>query len=129
MASHRRILSRLGLVLLVFVTVFALGELLARRLFPAELPVRFQENEKMLKRIGREQSASVLEVDPELFWRLKPDLVVPETDWPLPGRISNAQGFREDHAIPRAKPRAKCASSSSATRARSGRGCAGKTVS
>jgi lysophospholipase L1-like esterase len=89
----------------VLVVALALGEIVARAFAPAAPPIRFQENEKMLEHIGRAQSASVLDYDPELFWRLKPDLVVSETDWPLPGRISNAQGFREDHEIPRAKPK------------------------
>ncbi len=102
--SARRISLRLGLVLLSLVLALGLGEILARRFLPAEPPIRFRENLEMLEQGGRGQAASVLENDPELFWKLKPDLVLPDTDWPLPGRISNAQGFREDHPIPLRKP-------------------------
>lgn len=42
----------------------------------------------------------IIENDPELFWRLAPNITLPDTSWPFFGVISNGQGLREDHEIP-----------------------------
>ena len=42
--------------------------------------------------------------DPELFWRLAPNQRLPDDAWPIRGLISNAEGLREKHEIPEAKP-------------------------
>ncbi len=101
---RRRLFVRLALVLGSLTVVLVTGEILARVLVPERAPIRFEQNVKMLEHQDRAGASKVLEHDPELFWRLIPDTVLAETDWPLRGRIANAQGFRETLPIARAKP-------------------------
>ncbi len=96
-----RILLRFALLLLAFL---ALVEALCRAFFPEQPPIRFQQDVQVLMGTGEERFAEVLEADDELFWRLRPDVVLPVQTGRYGGRVSNGQGLREDHEIERPKP-------------------------
>lgn len=93
-------LHALGLAVLFLVAV----EVLCRVLYPARPPLRFSQDVEVLMGVGQERFADVLEGDPELFWRLVADVVLPEESGRYAGRLSNAQRLREDHGIAVPKP-------------------------
>jgi len=91
-----------GVVLLL--AFFALVEVLSRVLFPEVPPIRFQQDVQVLMGTGEERFAQVLEADDDLFWRLRPDVVLPVQGGRYGGRVSNSQRLREDHEIRVPKP-------------------------
>jgi lysophospholipase L1-like esterase len=103
--SSRRLLGRrLALAATAIVLALGLGDLAARIYAPRRAQTRLQEIVAVVE--GRDQIdfERAFVGDPELFWRLAPSVVLPEGDAAFRGLISNEQGLREDHVIPRAKP-------------------------
>ena len=100
MSRRKEVLGRLALVVGSVVLAFFIGELLFRALAPSGGTIRFQQRQDNSKRFGRPTIASVIEDDPELFWRLVPDQRRPEQGGWARGVISNGEGLREDHEIP-----------------------------
>jgi lysophospholipase L1-like esterase len=86
------------------VVAVALAEVGARWFLPGELTVRFVQRQAQGGELQRVDIASILENDPDLFWRLTPSRTMPETSSWARGVIANAQGFREDHEIAVPKP-------------------------
>lgn len=81
-----------------------IAELVCRFAFPHTTTLRFEQNANELKEIHLAQFISVIEDDDELFWRLKPNQVLPPDGYPFFGIISNSQRLREDHEIAIPKP-------------------------
>ncbi len=100
----KEILIRFGLVAVSATLVLALGEIALRLFSPPEPSIRFQQRQENSRRIQRLDIASVIENDPELFWRLAPGRRMSEDEGWARGVISNRQSLREDHEIPRPKP-------------------------
>lgn len=88
----------------LFLAFFALVELLCRVLLPEQPPIRFQQDVQVLMGAGQARFAEVLEADDEVFWRLRPDVVLPVQTGRYGGRVSNGQRLREDHEIVSPKP-------------------------
>jgi lysophospholipase L1-like esterase len=83
----------------------ALAEGALRLLVPEPQNVRFETAIERAEGLGHHQLVhDVLENDPVLFWRLKPNLTLPTTDRFFPGVVSNGQGLRERHEIGLDKP-------------------------
>ena len=82
----------------------ALAELVARLFAPQRAPVLIQRFVDIVERTEGADADRVFEVDPDLFWRLRPGLTLPADAHPFAGLVSSAQGLREDHLVPRAKP-------------------------
>jgi lysophospholipase L1-like esterase len=96
--------SRRGRRILVasasLLAALAAAELLARALAePPEPGVRLEEFARVVEEQHKVDFEQVFAADPELFWRLAPDVVLPETARPLFGRISNRRGLREAREI------------------------------
>jgi lysophospholipase L1-like esterase len=100
----REVWIRTGLVAASAALALAAGEIALRLLNPPQPSIRFQQRQENSRRIRRLDIASVIENDPELFWRLAPGRRMPEDGGWARGVISNRQSLREDHEIPRAKP-------------------------
>jgi lysophospholipase L1-like esterase len=77
---------------------------LAARLVPRRAPLLLQPFIDIVENRHGTDFDLVFESDPELFWRLKSGLTLPDDARPFFGLISNAQGLREDHEVPLAKP-------------------------
>lgn len=97
---RRRVLLLAALVGAFCVAV----ELLCRALFPDRPPIRFEQDVQVLMGAGQGEFAEVLEADDELFWRLRPDVLLPVQSGRYGGRVSNGQRLREDHEIAVPKP-------------------------
>lgn len=82
----------------------AAAELALRLFVPERAPVLLQPFIDTVEEDHGADFELVFESDPELFWRLKPGVTLPADAHPFSGLVSNAQGLREDHAIPLAKP-------------------------
>ena len=91
--------ARLGLAVTASLVSLAVLELACQWLLPLKPPVRFAQNKNLLAQFGWQQSGSVIETDPELFWRLIPNTELPRDAWPLRGRVANAQGLRESEEV------------------------------
>ncbi len=102
--SPREILIRAVLVAASATLVFVLGEVALRLLSTPEPSIRFQQRQENSRRIQRLDIASVIENDPELFWRLAPGRRMGAGEGWARGVISNRQSLREDHEIPRPRP-------------------------
>ncbi len=85
--------------------LIALGatEVLLRGLVPVAPLMRFEQLGEAHKDRDTVQFLSLVESDEDVFWRLAPGKVLPEDSRPFFGLISNEQGLREDHEIPRKK--------------------------
>ena len=103
-STARWLIPRLGLALVSLLVALVLAELLVRLLVPQPSNMRFEHFVKGLQLYRWRDYATVIENDPELFWRLAPNRTLPQNAWPLRGVISNGQGLREDHEIPFEKP-------------------------
>ena len=88
-------------VALVVACVLALvaAEAGLRVLAPEPPPMRWAHFEGFLGDTGRRLIA-IARDDPELFWRIAPNVTMPEDAPSVFGRVSNAQGLRDDHEIP-----------------------------
>ena len=95
--------SRLVLALAATLVALALGELAARTLLPPPPMVVWQQFADIAERTNAVPAEEIFANDPELFWRLAPDIERPDGSGPLFGTISNSQGLREDHDIPKRK--------------------------
>ncbi len=93
-------------VLAVAALLAALGaaELAARLFAPPGAPVRLEPFIAAVEQGHGVAFESVFASDPELFWRLASGVTLPEDARPFSGLVSNADGLREDHPIPLAKP-------------------------
>ncbi len=99
-ARQLLLLKLLGAVL-ASVTLIEIG---ARLLVPKQENVRLQQFAKVVEGKHEVTFAEVFEWDPERFWRLVPNVSLPEDAWPLFGRISNDRGLREARDLPLEKP-------------------------
>ena len=77
-----------------------LGELLARVVAPPEPMMRLQQLEADLEGTEKSQFLELIENDPELFWRLVPNVTLPEENGLFFGVISNTEGLREAIEVP-----------------------------
>lgn len=77
---------------------------LAARLVPRRAPLLIQPFVDIVEKKHSTDFDLVFESDPELFWRLKRGVRLPDDARPFFGLISNAQGLREDHEVPPVKP-------------------------
>lgn len=90
-------LSRRLLYSLVPVTVLLLAvELIARVVVPgAAAGARFGQIEQIIVYLGNRPGESIFEPDPDCFWRLKPNVVLPlDRGDAWGGRMSNSHGLR-----------------------------------
>lgn len=100
----RGVRGRAGSILLLAMSVLvllALSEAVLRWLRPEEPPIRFVQLDRGLRGDEAHDFVRYVEADPDLFWRLAPDVELPDDAGPLFGLISNGQGLREDHEISR----------------------------
>lgn len=83
-------------------TLLALGvaEVGLRAAEPQKPPMRFVELGEQLSKDARGQFMDLIQADPELFWRLTPDVRLGQDSRPFYGLISNGQGLREEREIP-----------------------------
>jgi len=97
---------RLALLLagVAALTALAVAELAARFFVPVRAPLLLQPFIDTVEQGHGADFDLVFESDPELFWRLKSGVTLPADARPFFGLISNAQGLREDHAVPLGKP-------------------------
>lgn len=80
--------------LLLLVTV---GEVIARVLVSDDVthPGRFDQIEQIIVYLGNKPGQSIFEPDPDCFWRLRPDVILPPDRGPSwSGRMSNSHGMR-----------------------------------
>jgi len=97
--TRRALLGRLGLAAGGAVVGGGAAEVLARVLAPARAPIRLSQFTDLIADKYALRFDDVFRPDPETFWRLAPDVVLPDDAWPLPGRISNREGLREEHEL------------------------------
>ncbi len=91
---------RIGLSALSAATALAAGELFARSCAPSPAPpVRLAQFAEVVEEQHHVAFREVFVSDHELFWRLAPDVRLPDDSFPLFGRISNARGLREEHEL------------------------------
>ncbi|MBS0204673.1 MAG: hypothetical protein JSS49_17350 [Planctomycetes bacterium] len=90
------LLKRCLFSVIPLVTLLVSAEIGARLLTPTSAgPDRFQQIEQIIVYLGNEPGQSIFEPDPNCFWRLKPNVVLPEdrsAAWG--GRMSNSHGLR-----------------------------------
>lgn len=88
---RRCLYSMIPLLSLLF-----LVEVVARWCAPEEnSPQRFDQIEQIIVLLGNEPGQSIFEPDPDCFWRLKPDVMLPADRGPSwSGRMSNSHGLR-----------------------------------
>lgn len=95
--THRlSLFKRLIFSVVPLLTLLATAEICAR-LLTQKLPGpdRFQQIEQIIVYLGNEPGQSIFEPDPNSFWRLKPNVVLPDdrgAAWG--GRMSNSHGLR-----------------------------------
>lgn len=93
-----------SLALLSIVAALGVAELATRLFVRESSPVLLQPFVDTVEQDHGGDFQLVFESDSELFWRLKPDVRLSDDARPFSGLVSNAQGLREDHEIPLAKP-------------------------
>ena len=98
----RPLVARLVVVIASLVASLAVSEVAVRIWAPKQTCLRFTQDVNELKALGIDDS--VVENDPELFWRLAPNQNRSADGFPFRGVISNSQGLRADHGIPPEKP-------------------------
>ena len=96
-------MTRLGLAAIATIVALLLGELAVRAFVPPRRMVVWEQFADLAERINAVPAEEIFVNDPELFWRLAPSLERPDSAGPLFGTISNSQGLREDHEIPKRK--------------------------
>ncbi len=100
-AARWKLRVALGLGSLLISTIAV--EVGLRVFHPEQAPVRLAQLGTVLANDPRQQFMDLVESDPELFWRLAPNVRLEEDRRPFYGLISNSQGLREDHEIPARK--------------------------
>jgi lysophospholipase L1-like esterase len=98
-SARARRLSRIAIALVAALVALAAAEILLRRIDPEPAPLRFSQLGKVIEGDPRAQFMDLVEPDPELFWRLTPNVRLAADRRPFFGVISNARGLREDHEI------------------------------
>lgn len=93
--------------LFIFVMALSLGaaEIVLRMVAENRPNIVFKALGDHMKTVHLEFFNDVIENDPETIWRLAPHKVLPPELPGVRGLISNGDGLREDHEIPREKPR------------------------
>lgn len=93
---HLSLFKRCVLSVIPLVSLLIAAEVVARLLTSTPAgPDRFQQIEQIIVYLGNEPGQSIFEPDPDCFWRLKPNVVLPEdrsAAWG--GRMSNSHGLR-----------------------------------
>jgi len=119
-AGRKTLRSRIGLAVVSLILAFAGAEIAVRFLWPLASPLRFEQvqqalDETLENQFGFDQTQhsnqrvrslvfdDIFQSDPELFWKFAPNVRLPDDHWPMFGLVSNGQGLREDHEIPRQK--------------------------
>lgn len=92
---------RLGLAAASLLLAFALAELLARTTGLPSAPIALEEFAAAVEAGHGTNFERIFRWDRELLWRLAANVSLPEDERPFFGLVSNAQGLREDHPIPR----------------------------
>jgi lysophospholipase L1-like esterase len=96
--SGRRVLSLRKRLLFSIVPLLALlttAELAARWFLPKPADARFEQIEQIIVYLGNQPGQSIFEPDPDCFWRLKPNVVLPSEGGPAwSGPMSNSHGLR-----------------------------------
>ncbi len=100
--SARWLVPRLGLAFVSLLLAIAVAELAARRLVSRPIVLRASQW-RGVPGVSETNLAEAVDNDPDLFWRFLPNKRLPDSAFPLRGVISNGQGLREDHEIPREK--------------------------
>ena len=112
--------SRIALAVVSLVLALAVSEIAIRFLWPLASPLRFEQVQHALDQtlenqfgFGQTQDSDqrvrslvfddIFQSDAELFWKFAPNVRLPDDHWPMFGLVSNGQGLREDHEIPRQK--------------------------
>ena len=100
--NRRGVLARLGLSAGAGLCGLAGGEGLARWLAPASVPLRLDQLSDVVEAREGIRIDDLFEPNPELFWRLRPDVVLDDAaDGAFLGRIANAQHLRQAEIVPR----------------------------
>ena len=95
--------SRLALAAAATLAALAGGEIALRLFVPPRPMVVWRQFAGIAERVNAVPAEELFANDPELFWRFRPGLERPDASGPLFGILSNSQGLREDHEIPRPK--------------------------
>ena len=95
--------ARLALAAAATIAAVSLAEVALRLFVPLPSTVVWRQFADVASNQHGVVAEDIFASDPELFWRLAPNITRADDDWPLFGTISNAQGLREDHEIPRRK--------------------------
>ena len=103
--GRRLILFRVLLVAGSTLISLIIAEVVARTVIPETTTIRFRQDVDELQDLRLNEAAEMIENDPDLFWRLKPDIRIAEERWPFFGVVSNSQGLREAEEIPQEKPK------------------------
>ncbi|MDA0322857.1 MAG: GDSL-type esterase/lipase family protein [Verrucomicrobia bacterium] len=96
--------ARLTFAFVVLAAGAAALEVGVRSFGPVEHSILFEPLAAHIRGTSAGKFLDLIVDDPVLFWRLAPDQRLPNDAHPFKGVISNAQGLREDHLIPRRKP-------------------------
>lgn len=104
-SPRRTLLASLGLAAAATLLALLGGELVVRLLFPPPPRLVVQPTGEGMADVELEEDyLMAFENDPELFWRLAPNVSLPDADALLRGVVSNAAGLRTERAIPLEKP-------------------------
>jgi lysophospholipase L1-like esterase len=105
MSTARIRLARAGVAAGATLLALAAGEWLARSLDSGPPIVRPAQFSDVLTEQHHISFEELFVADDDRFWKLAPETALPADRLPLFGVIANAAGLREDHEIPRRKPR------------------------
>lgn len=96
--------KKLVVALLMLFVCLATAEFVLRLIEVKRPSIMFQALDTHLEKNHIQYFEDVILNDPDLFWRLAPGKVLSEDHPQIFGLISNMDGLREDHEIPRTKP-------------------------
>jgi lysophospholipase L1-like esterase len=97
--TRREFLARAGLGVTAGVVGLGVAEIVTRLFHEQRPPVRLHQFSDLVQDVHSIRSEEVFEADPELFWRFRPNIKLPDDARPLFGVVSNAQRLRADHEI------------------------------
>jgi len=99
------VLMRLGIAIVATGLSLTAGEAIVRNVVPEQVPLRFDEFVlENTVRGGFWSPVDLMRADPELFWRFRTNLRLPEDGKGFFGLISNGQGLRMDHEVEIPRP-------------------------
>lgn len=104
MATSAKVGRRSFVALVSLALALVAAELVARVWTRERAPIRLAQFTSVVEKKHKLSFDDIFESDPELFWRLRPGVVLPPDARPMFGRISNGQGFRKERETTRAKP-------------------------